>query len=64
MDVQQAPQARRPRRGPAAPLRYKITVRSCVALHVMAARGWQEVAADYDWDIFWRGPRPAATLVR
>lgn len=57
MDVQQCQQARRPRRGPLPVPRFKITIRSCVALHVMAARGWQEVAAHYDWDIFWRGPR-------
>lgn len=59
MDAQQRP--RPSGRGPSPSLRFKITIRSCVALPVMAARGWSEVAGDYDWDIFWCGERASPT---
>lgn len=63
--------SRPPGKAPATPPCFKITVRSCVALPVMAARGWCEVSGDYNWDIFWSAPplsysslrRPAALLV-
>ena len=49
-----SPQRSRPPGKAPVPLpRFKITVRSCVALSVMATRGWREVSGDYDWDIFW-----------
>lgn len=50
--------SRPPGKAPARPPCFKITVRSCVALPVMAARGWCEISGDYDWDVFWSARSP------
>ena len=34
-------------------IRFRTTMRNCIALRVMQQRAWQEVDEDYDWEIFW-----------